>query len=314
MELNDNVMRLLEQIEAKYKLEDQEFSGYLEGLLYNEYLDYWKYVNLDALLSLQQPRTHIPDEMIFIIYHQITELYFKLALWEYQQIFQEKGQDIALLKERIRRINTYFYNLTRSFEIMIDGMMPDQFMKFRLSLLPASGFQSAQYRMIEIASTDLINLVDKGHRDAVQDADIEEQYKYIYWKYGATDLTTGKKTLTLRRFEEKYAELLTDWARKRKGDNLLTLYHKLPEQVRNDHEIREAFRQLDQNINVQWPLVHLKSAARYLMHGQKEGVPATGGTNWQKYLPPRLQRRVFFPELWSEEELKDWGTNISRES
>ena len=60
------------------------------------------------------------------------------------------------------------------------------------------------------------------------------------------------------------------------------------------------------NVNVNWPLVHYKSAVRYLQ--AKEGdVPATGGTNWQKYLPPRFQKRIFYPELWSNEEMENWG-------
>ncbi len=53
-------------------------------------------------------------------------------------------------------------------------------------------------------------------------------------------------------------------------------------------------------------MVHLKSAARYLQK-DPEDIAATGGTNWQKYLPPKHQRRVFYPSLWSEDELKNWG-------
>jgi tryptophan 2,3-dioxygenase len=310
MELSENAKKLLEKIEAKYKMEDQEFEGYLEGLLYNQYLDYWDYINLDALLSLQIPRTNVPDEMIFIMYHQLTELNFKLALIEYQQIAVEKGSDIPMLIERIRRINTYFYNLTRSFEIMRDGMQYEQFMKFRLSLLPASGFQSVQYRMIEIASTDLLNLVDRGHRDEVRNGSLEEQYKYIYWKYGATDIATGKKTLTLRRFEEKYADKLINWAYSHKANNLWQIYKSLPEETQNDPKLLEGMRELDLNVNVRWPLVHVKTAARYLLKGQDHGVAATGGTNWQKYLPPKVQRRVFFPELFQEEELEGWGSTF----
>ena len=62
----------------------------------------------------------------------------------------------------------------------------------------------------------------------------------------------------------------------------------------------------DQNVNVNWPLVHYKSAVRYLQQEEAD-IAATGGTNWQKYLPPRFQKRIFYPELWSEEEIADWG-------
>ena len=52
--------------------------------------------------------------------------------------------------------------------------------------------------------------------------------------------------------------------------------------------------------------MHYKSAVRYL-HKNPEDIAATGGTNWQKYLPPRFQKRVFYPELWSETEINEWG-------
>lgn len=65
-------------------------------------------------------------------------------------------------------------------------------------------------------------------------------------------------------------------------------------------------RQLDVNVNINWPLVHYKSAARYLGSDGKD-IPATGSTNWQKYLPPRFQKRIFYPELWTEEEKNEWG-------
>jgi tryptophan 2,3-dioxygenase len=308
MEINDNIQQLLQKIEERYKQEGQPVEGYLEGLLYTEYLDYWHYINLDALLALQHPKTYVKDEMIFIVYHQITELYFKLCLWEYDQILNTEAPSAAFLKERIRRIINYFTNLTHSFDIMVDGMEQSQFLKFRLALLPASGFQSAQYRMIEIASTDLINLVHPAEREKTRNGSVEDQYEYIYWKYGATVAESGVKTLTLKRFEEKYADSLTLWAKDHEKKNLLTVYRNLPTDIQQDTGLINAYKELDTLVNVSWPLVHFKSAVRYLKPETSETVAATGGTNWEKYLPPRFQRRIFFPELWTEDELGTWGT------
>ena len=53
-------------------------------------------------------------------------------------------------------------------------------------------------------------------------------------------------------------------------------------------------------------MVHYKSAVRYLSLDEND-IPATGGTNWQKYLPPRFQKRIFFPDLWTEDEKDNWG-------
>ena len=61
------------KLEEKYKDSGQDLSSYLDGLLYQRYLTYWDYIHLDTLLSLQVPRTHFPDEEIFIMYHQITK-------------------------------------------------------------------------------------------------------------------------------------------------------------------------------------------------------------------------------------------------
>ena len=69
----------------------------------------------------------------------------------------------------------------------------------------------------------------------------------------------------------------------------------------------QLLREHDLNVNVRWSLSHYRSAVRYLDAKPKE-IEATGGTNWQKYLPPRFQKVVFFPELWSEEEKEGWGT------
>jgi tryptophan 2,3-dioxygenase len=191
---------------------------------------------------------------------------------------------------------------------MVDGMEREQFLQFRMSLLPASGFQSAQYRMIEIFATDFINLVDKDHRSKFENGEhtIEEQFNYIYWQAGATELATGKKTLTLDQFEEKYSKQLIDLAKSNVEGNLLTIYLKLESSGADLGELKAALRGLDVLVNVNWPLSHYKSAVRYLQK-DPEDIKATGGTNWQKYLPPRFQKRIFYPSLWTEQEKNDWG-------
>jgi tryptophan 2,3-dioxygenase len=170
MELKKEIVDRVNQLEEKYSLMGQSLDSYLDGLLLSNYLTYWDYIQLDTLLTLQNPKTDFPDEKIFIMYHQITELYFKLSLHEMEQIgnngknIQSNGHDLGwkesldvnLFAERITRINRYFESLTKSFEIMVDGMEKEQFLRYRMALLPASGFQSAQYRKIEICATDFL--------------------------------------------------------------------------------------------------------------------------------------------------------------
>jgi tryptophan 2,3-dioxygenase len=301
-EIEERLLRLQE----KYEAMGQDMVSYLDGLLHADFLTYWDYIHLDTLLSLQNPKTPFPDEEIFIIYHQITELYFKLALHECDQIAGQQPLTPEFFAARLKRINRYFEALTKSFEIMVDGMEKDQFLKFRMSLLPASGFQSGQYRMIEIHATDFIRLVAADKREELKDAAIEDQFEYIYWKYGATELSTGKKTLTLKQFEKKYAKTFIELAKAGVRSNFSALYQQLNSMGQTTPELEKELRQLDINVNVNWPLVHYKSAVRYL-NREPEEIKATGGTNWQKYLPPRFQKRIFYPELWSAEEMDNWG-------
>lgn len=315
MEMKPELVQKLEALEKKFSTMGQDILSYLDGLLYADYLTYWDYIHVDTLLSLQNPKTSFPDEEIFIMYHQITELYFKLSLHEYKQLADASPLDGKYFLSRVNRINSYFENLVRSFDIMVTGMDPDQFLKFRMSLLPASGFQSAQYRMIEICSTDFIHLVDKNSRAQFEhkNASIPQMFEKIYWKAGATELATGKKTLTLQQFEEKYSKDLIELARKYNSCNLWQLYKMLPEADQSNPQIINSLKMLDTNVNVNWPLSHYKSAVRYLQK-DPEDIKATGGTNWQKYLPPRFQKRVFYPELWNAEEMENWGKGwVARE-
>lgn len=310
MKLNDDIIEKVKLLQAKYAAMGQDLESYLDGLLYADYLTYWDYIHLDTLLSLQTPLTQFPDEEIFIMYHQITELYFKLVLHELKQISQRDELDTKFLTARITRINRYFEALTKSFDIMVDGMEKEQFLKFRMSLLPASGFQSAQYRMIEIYCTSFDRLLDADNRSNYSDGftvdDIPEMYAYMYWKRGATELSSGKKTLTLKQFERKYSKQLIQLGSQLHKINLRAKVAALPANERENADLIEAIKWLDTNVNVNWPLVHYKSAVRYLQRNPDD-IAATGGTNWQKYLPPRFQKRVFFPEFWSKEELDNWG-------
>ncbi len=302
--LDPSLIEQLKKLQQKYAVMGQDLSSYLDGLLHSDYLTYWDYIHLDTLLSLQNPKTSFPDEKVFIVYHQITELYFNLILWEIEQIAERQPIEEKFFIQRLDRIVNYFRQLESSFGVMVDGMEREQFLKFRMSLLPASGFQSAQYRLIEICSTDMINLVNVSDRENMKEySDIEQQVENLYWKSGATELATGKKTLTLQQFEEKYTKEFKSAGMKYRDKNLKRIFEK---HFPQSNEVISRLREFDQLANVLWPLAHLKSAARYLQKAP-EDIKATGGTNWQKYLPPRFQKIMFFPELWTETEKEEWG-------
>ena len=307
MDIPDPIRQRLQALEEKYAQMGQDMVSYLDGLLHADYLTYWDYIHLDTLLSLQNPRTSFPDEKIFILYHQITELYFKLMLLALEQLADDSSGAPAFFLRQVARLNRYLEQLVHSFGIMVEGMDKEEFLKFRMSLLPSSGFQSAQFRQIEILSTDLYRLVHPRQRHPDdEDAPPSELYPRLYWKSGATELATGKKTLTLRHFDKKYRDTLLRLADRSREANLWQAYLRLEGGTDELQACRAALRSYDHLMNVDWRLSHLRAASRYLERMPKV-IAATGGTNWQQYLPPQQQGIIFFPDLWSEEELQHWG-------
>ena len=303
------INQLLEEINNKYESIDQNPQTHLRGLLYAKPITYWDYVQTDALLSLQTQRTTLPDEMVFIMYHQINELLFKMTLWEIEQVAFCDNLTVDFFAERLRRISRYFDMLSSSFEIMGDGMEVGQYMKFRDTLTPASGFQSAQYRCVEFGSTELINLIDNRFRETIdRDTPFSHAYDHLYWQAAGKDHKTGKRSTLLRLFDERYMDDFIVFMKTYNTKNLWTRFKELPEDKRSDISLINAMRHYDHTVNVLWVMAHYDAAAKYLDSGDEE-AKATGGSDWKKYMHPKHQRRIFFPDLWTQEELDEWGSN-----
>ncbi|MFN3916723.1 MAG: tryptophan 2,3-dioxygenase family protein [Flavobacteriales bacterium] len=298
---------IVNQIEKKYTDLGQDPNTYLRGLLHAKPMSYWDYVEVETLLSLQKPRTNFKDEEVFIIYHQVTELVLKLIIHELKQLTSGEDISIEVFSEKLRRIERYIGLLSNSFSIMNQGMSYDDYNQFRLSLAPASGFQSAQFRILEIYCTDLYNLVnERGRARLPEEYSIRDLFENIYWQDAGKDYKTGVKSLTLSMFEEKYIEEFVRLAEQKKTSNLYVIYKKMELKGAVNEELKTAMREVDLAFNVRWPLVHLETAQTYL-NKKGENKAATGASEWQKYLHPVYQRRIFFPDLWSKEELANWG-------
>ena len=300
---------LLKAIEQKYEKLGVPLETMLEGLLHSTPITYWDYIQTDALLGLQIPRTTEKDEMVFIMYHQVNELLFKMVLWEIDQISLSKKPITAeKFSKHLMRISRYFDMLCNSFSVMGEGMDVEQYLKFRNTLAPASGFQSAQYHKIEFASTELINLIDVRYRDTIdRNSSFRNAFEHLYWQAAGKNHQTGEKSILIKLFEKKYMGDFIDFMEDYKECNLSKKFKQLPEDVQKKPELIKAMRHYDYTVNVKWVLAHYNAAGKYLGGGDKD-LEATGGSNWRKYMHPKYQRRIFFPYLWSEEELKNWGT------
>lgn len=296
---------ILAKIDEKYENLGENPETYLSGLLQAKPINYWDYIQVDTLLSLQKPRTDFEDEEIFIMYHQVTELVLKLMIHELKQITL-KNLEEPILIDKIKRITRYTKMLMTSFDVMRDGMDYDDYNTFRATLAPASGFQSAQFRFLEIYCTPIENLINvKGKERLPKNPSTVDLFDQVYWKDAGHNRKTGKKSLTLRAFEEKYLDDFIALAKKMEGNTLAEKYL----QIENpSEELTTALRGLDYLFNVEWPIIHLNTAQHYL-NKKGESKAATGGSEWQKYLHPKYQQRKFFPALWTEEEILHWAEN-----
>jgi tryptophan 2,3-dioxygenase len=296
---------LLDAIDKKYKAMGQDPDVHLSGLLHAEPMTYWDFIQVDALLGLQTQRTQLPDEMVFIMYHQINELLFKMILWEIGQVAKADPISTDKFSMHLDRISRYFDMLANSFDIMGKGMEPEQYMKFRDTLTPASGFQSAQYRKIEFASTELINLIDARFRATIdRNTPFQHAFDHLYWQAAGKDYQTGEKSKLLTNFEERYMEDFITFMKEYNTLNLWTKFKSLPEEDQQNVKLRNSMRHYDHTVNVKWVMAHLNAARQYL--GDAE---ATGGSHWQKYMHPKYQKRIFFPELWTQQEQDNWGVD-----
>jgi tryptophan 2,3-dioxygenase len=301
----DNVIN---QLNSKFEAVNQSTEDRLLGLLHGAPITYWDYINLDAILGLQVQRTESKDEMVFIIYHQINELIFKMILWETSQIIDDSSIKVEVFKDKIQRITRYFDMLTNSFDIMYKGMSVEQYKKFRYTLIPASGFQSFQFRLIEFASTDILNLIDKRFvKNMSEDSSNEDLYESLYWQAAGKDFKTGTKSQLLFNFEKKYKKQFIETISKCKENNIYKVYNTLSNLDKKDSELIKVLREFDYVINISWVKAHFNAAEYFLDNGKKAETKSTGGSNWKKYMHPKYQKRIFFPELWSESEIENWG-------
>ncbi|MFQ5434188.1 MAG: tryptophan 2,3-dioxygenase [Anaerolineae bacterium] len=253
-------------------------------------ITYGKYLKLDQILTAQSPRSDGPehDEMLFIIIHQVYELWFKQVLHEVDYLHQRLRQnkrDRAL--HTLRRILTILKTMVGQIDIL-ETMTPLEFLSFRDRLALASGFQSGQFRELEFAlghkRPSILNhfaadpatyrkLTDRYERPSLWDAFLHflsQNGVAVPAALLARDVTEGVRPS---------AELQT---------LLVQIYRENPAIAR----ICERLVDLDEGIQ-EWRYRHVKMVERTI--GAKKG---TGGSAGVAYLNTTL-RQPLFPDLWA---------------
>lgn len=295
---------LIQSINKKYQDLGENPETYYKGLLQTKPITYWDYIQVDTLLSLQKTRTDFKDEKIFVMYHQVTELTLKMMVHEIQQLSEGENLPEEVWITKLERLKRYTRMLITSFDIMKEGMSYEDYNIFRSALTPASGFQSAQFRILELYTTRLPNLINAAGLNRLPiNPTSEDYFDNLYWKDAGLNRQTGKMTLTLRLFIEKYEDDFKRLSQKVQGK---TLEERVAQMENPSDELKTKLKEFDHFYNVAWPMVHLETAQHFLDKKGEEKT-ATGGSEWKKYLHPKFQQRKFFPELWSADELENWG-------
>jgi len=170
-------------------------------------LTYWDYLHTEQLFSLQSPRTDAHDEMQFIIVHQVFELWFRLAIYELKGALTALEQgNLRKASQLVRRVASILRTSHQGFDPLM-SMSHEGYAEFRAALAPASGFQSSQFRVIEI----LLGI----ERDAVG---AEEKF---YWEKA---VQAGETFVNfMKRYHQELLEINAEWSQKNLRRSMLRL-------------------------------------------------------------------------------------------
>ncbi len=252
---------------------------------------YGEYLGLAQLLSAQQPASYEHDEMLFIIIHQASELWFKLCLHELNAALDHIRRDeLGPVFKMLTRVSRIQAQLTQSWDVLAT-MTPADYSAFRNQLGKSSGFQSYQNRMLEFI------LGNKNASTIVVHQRDPQAYAALKRSLNTPSLYDESLRLLSRRgFEIPQDYLDRDFTQpyvpsKQVAAAWLAVYHSKDSQW-DLYELAEKLVDLDHQFQL-WRFSHMKTVERII--GYKRG---TGGTSGVAYLTKALELR-FFPELWS---------------
>ncbi|HEV2286206.1 MAG TPA: tryptophan 2,3-dioxygenase [Steroidobacteraceae bacterium] len=253
-------------------------------------LSYSEYLHLDKLLAAQHPLTREHNEMLFVIVHQVSELWMRLMLHELTAaIGCVRRDDVGPALKMLARIARAQAQLISVWDVL-STLTPFEYTAFRNALGRSSGFQSVQYRMLEfLFGNKNADMVAVHKRDAAALAALERAlaepslYDEVLRLLSRRGYGVPEEYLA-RDFRLPYV------ASKQVAGAWLGVYHNADKDW-DLYELAEKLVDLDHNFQL-WRAHHLKTVERII--GYK---PGTGGTSGVSYLAKALELK-FFPELW----------------
>jgi tryptophan 2,3-dioxygenase len=253
-------------------------------------LSYSQYLGLDKLLDAQHPLSYQHDEMLFIVIHQVSELWMKLCLHELNTVVDcVRRDDLGPTFKMLARVSTIQQQLLQSWDVLAT-ITPYDYSAFRNSLGRSSGFQSPQYRMLEF-------LIGNKNADLIEVFRSDPPtYELLERALAAPSLYDEVLRLLSRRGLIAQQTIDRDFrqpyqASKQVAAAWLSVYHN-SEKDWDLYELAERLVDLDYKFQL-WRFTHVKTVERII--GHKRG---TGGTGGVSYLTKALELK-FFPELWT---------------
>jgi tryptophan 2,3-dioxygenase len=254
-------------------------------------LSYGQYLNLDKLLDAQHPLSYQHDEMLFIVIHQVSELWMKLCLHELNAtVACVRRDDLGPTFKMLTRVSTIQRQLLEAWDVLAT-VTPHDYSAFRNTLGRSSGFQSAQYRMLEF-------LIGNKNAEMIEVFRADPPtYEILQRALRAPSLYDEVLRLLSRRGLDVPAQAIDrDFtqpyqASKQVAAAWLSVYHNSVKDW-DLYELAERLVDLDYKFQL-WRFTHMKTVERII--GDKRG---TGGTGGVSYLTKALELK-FFPELWT---------------
>lgn len=241
-------------------------------------LTYSSYLQVDSLLKLQKPLSEpvAHDELLFIIIHQVYELWFKQILFELDSVVQHLSKsDFIKCIRRLERVSEIMRVLIQQIDVL-ETMTPVEFNRFRSHLNPASGFQSLQFRELELlcgldpAEYENFKNIQPEWADRLQERMAKPSIRQAFFQMLKREGLAMTDDLAAESFHQIYLD---------------------PQQESVYRSLCEGLIKFDEQITL-WRFRHVQMVER--MIGMKAG---TGGSLGVAYLKTTLRKR-FFPELW----------------
>jgi tryptophan 2,3-dioxygenase len=257
----------------------------------NGRVTYGGYLRLDQLLNAQQPLSQPPhhDETLFIVQHQVAELWMKLVIHELKAaIAHLRRDDINACLKILARVKQVQRQLFEQWAVL-ETLTPSEYLEFRDVLGPSSGFQSLQYRMIEFMlgnkNTQMLRVFD-------YDPNAQAQLREVLEAPGLYD--EFLRYLARRGHAVPAARIERDWSEPyQRHDDLLPVFKRIYEERATfwpEYHMCEQLVDVEESFQL-WRFRHMKTVERIIGHRR-----GTGGSSGVAFLKKALDLE-FFPEL-----------------